>query len=684
MPGAASKSGGILLSSGSNTASISDTQVSAGPAISSTHDPNAGSATAQATKQQKQSRQQQPAKMSSFYHEPFVSAQLSQSTATAMTSSQADVSNSYVVASTDLHQLQQSGGQLLVQAASSPRARQVQLRQEQQLQLPQQDAHLQQQAKRQPQRHVQERQQYQQQQLNQEGNRLPHASDGIKVSQETQHQPANPTYMTQMNTHSAPRKISTTPTPPTTIAVSANAMRIGGPLDRPFKCDKCTASFIEERECEEHRSKHSGDGPFTCEDCHFSFMYKSHFKSHKSRCEKKRATLSLQNSLKPNVVLPPIKREFPTHETVKSACPEDNARRRTSNRTATQRPAKSFSTSIHTPVYPQKRATDEPQYLIQPSFILPHDTEEVTADDPEIFINPNGSVTKSGSKRQIFNAKGKKDPELNTFNPVRPSFKRLKQQNNFGRPFECSECDASFTTNDDLEAHRQKHSSDGPYKCDSCQFLYLYRRLYDAHKRKCKKGRSKKDGPIGSASPFKTQAAPFQISQVESLQMSQGEQQVHFVQQPQQAVHVSNPLQPDQTSGLMLVESPQHGFKTNQGARTVQLLPSSSTSSEQQQLQSLGLTSVGNAILVAGGAQPGTLIDGQLQLQALQGAGVQVSELEFYCIQFLLHYFVHSFFIALFCEFNVLFPFCFYCTILCIRFLLHYFVHSIFSSLFVH
>ncbi|KAB7504953.1 hypothetical protein Anas_02359 [Armadillidium nasatum] len=75
------------------------------------------------------------------------------------------------------------------------------------------------------------------------------------------------------------------------------------------------------------------------------------------------------------------------------------------------------------------------------------------------------------------------------FNPSNPSFKRIKKESRLDRPYECDECDASFQNDQDLKNHKSKHTGDGPFTCNDCRFVFLYRKLYEAHRRRCEKKR---------------------------------------------------------------------------------------------------------------------------------------------------------------------------------------------------
>ncbi|KAA0196614.1 hypothetical protein HAZT_HAZT003645 [Hyalella azteca] len=451
---------------------------------------------------------------------------------------------SYIVAATDLHQLQQSGGQLLVQNSSASRQeRTTAMRQLPLVSQQNQTAVLQSEA----------------QQAHNNSTQQPLGATNSRFLSSMGQQMCNKRSQNLSSQLTSDKGRISAP------GGAANEPAKTAPYDRPFKCDQCTASFIEQSECEEHRRKHSGDGPFTCEDCHFSFMYKSHYKSHKSRCEKKRATMTPQpgNLIKPPAT-PSIKREFPTHESLKGNLP--NTRRRTA-RTLTDRYSR--NNAVQSGANQQLAAREE-----DIKYNISQEAEELAADDPGMVARAavgtaQPTTSHSVLKKPFIATKIKKESELNAFNPVKPSFKRLKHQHNAARPFECDLCDASFTTVEDLESHSQKHSSDGPYRCDSCQYLYLYRRLYDAHKRKCKKSRSRKDGPV--ARSLEIQTAPMSTN--------------------------------------------NHDNATNH---------------QQQHLQPMEITGLGNGptFLLGGQGAAGGLLDGQqLQLHTLHGTGVQVLEL---------------------------------------------------------
>ncbi|ROT78667.1 putative zinc finger protein 85-like [Penaeus vannamei] len=234
--------------------------------------------------------------------------------------------------------------------------------------------------------------------------------------------------------------------------------------DRPYKCDQCTASFIDPGELSEHKKKHSGDGPFTCEDCHFTFMYKSHFRSHKTRCQKKRA-------------------------------------------------------------------------------MMPH---------PPKPIANNRSNTKNNSH----NNRQQNANNTVPFNPSNPTFKRQKKEQRQDRPFECHECDASFQTLQDLQSHKAKHTGEGPFKCEECRFVFLYRKLYEAHRRRCEKKRKEPQLAIQSGRTVST--VPSSVSSVQlagpifqhqptvidmrAVQPQQQVQQVQHIQHPaiiEQVIHVT-------------------------------------------------------------------------------------------------------------------------------------------------
>ena len=242
--------------------------------------------------------------------------------------------------------------------------------------------------------------------------------------------------------------------------------------NRPYKCDQCTASFLEEAELEEHRKKHTSDGPFTCEDCHFTFMYKSHFRSHKTRCEKKKAmaaqaqvtvltaaTVSTTNSSTITTV-----RQFPTNQT--------------NNKPEGLAPApKYFAIPVSTAALPSlskfAAGNSSGGTIIRSS----------TQPSHQQTAQPHQT-------RQLINSKQESPSK---FNPNKPSFKRIKKEGRLDRPYECDECDASFQIAGDLSRHRNKHTGEGPFKCDDCKFVFLYRKLYDAHKRRC--DRKKKETP---------------------------------------------------------------------------------------------------------------------------------------------------------------------------------------------
>ncbi|XP_018015973.1 zinc finger protein 236 isoform X1 [Hyalella azteca] len=532
---------------------------------------------------------------------------------------------SYIVAATDLHQLQQSGGQLLVQNSSASRQeRTTAMRQLPLVSQQNQTAVLQSEA----------------QQAHNNSTQQPLGATNSRFLSSMGQQMCNKRSQNLSSQLTSDKGRISAP------GGAANEPAKTAPYDRPFKCDQCTASFIEQSECEEHRRKHSGDGPFTCEDCHFSFMYKSHYKSHKSRCEKKRATMTPQpgNLIKPPAT-PSIKREFPTHESLKGNLP--NTRRRTA-RTLTDRYSR--NNAVQSGANQQLAAREE-----DIKYNISQEAEELAADDPGMVARAavgtaQPTTSHSVLKKPFIATKIKKESELNAFNPVKPSFKRLKHQHNAARPFECDLCDASFTTVEDLESHSQKHSSDGPYRCDSCQYLYLYRRLYDAHKRKCKKSRSRKDGPVGMPS----QTTP-RNQQQHNQQMQQQQQQQpsvtlhvdqsnqvqflpHVLPQTQSALHLQNDQQQQHGQHLMLIEHPPTSTNKSLQARSleIQTAPMSTnnhdnaTNHQQQHLQPMEITGLGNGptFLLGGQGAAGGLLDGQqLQLHTLHGTGVQVLEL---------------------------------------------------------
>lgn len=412
-------------------------------------------------------------------------------------------------------------------------------------------------------------------------------------------------------------------------------------LDRPYKCDQCTASFIEESECEEHRRKHSDDGPFNCDDCHFTFMYKSHFKSHKTRCEKKRATLPPNLGCPAPAINSPklsnVKRLFPTHSscndtnlghssqeilTTSSGAVVSNTRRRGGTRIVgkmtndttkyiSTSPAVGSVNSNNQLLVTSAGNTTQVYYQVDEHESILIDASDINADSKVLISNPlsnsnnlmNGSQhvqlvsqPKAGTGNQrgspnkrLINGPHNKSVNTNntevlSFNPVKPSFKRLKRlTNDTNRPHECDACDASFTTTDDLAQHKLKHSSGGPYRCESCQFLYLYRRLYDAHKRKCKKGRSGKDGPVhtndavSSIAISATNASNANASTSNNFIASHQQQiQDHNNQQHQQLVLQQQQIQIQQQPST-IHEQQQHEIITVPQGHTQQI--------QQQQVQ---------------------------------------------------------------------------------------------------
>lgn len=234
--------------------------------------------------------------------------------------------------------------------------------------------------------------------------------------------------------------------------------------ERPYKCDQCTASFIDPAELAEHTKKHSGDGPFTCEDCHFTFMYKSHFRSHKTRCSKKTRTST-------RVVNPkPVQRNFPTNQQTQQA---------------------------------GGQASQQTQQYVQAA--------------------PAKAPTPKKPKRS------------QEFNPSAPTFKRTKKETiKADRPFECNECDASFQSLQDLQNHKTKHTGEGPFKCEECRFVFLYRKLYEAHRRRCEKKR--KETTRGPGTVSRPAPAPQPTHQTTHHTTEQHHVQQHH-QQIQQVQH---------------------------------------------------------------------------------------------------------------------------------------------------
>lgn len=47
-----------------------------------------------------------------------------------------------------------------------------------------------------------------------------------------------------------------------------------GPLDRPFKCNKCTQSFSRHHDLKRHKRIHMDSSPFTCDGCQKGFSRK--------------------------------------------------------------------------------------------------------------------------------------------------------------------------------------------------------------------------------------------------------------------------------------------------------------------------------------------------------------------------------------------------------------------------
>lgn len=335
--------------------------------------------------------------------------------------------------------------------------------------------------------------------------------------------------------------------------------------DRPFKCDQCTASFIESGELEEHKKKHTGDGPFTCEDCHFTFMYKSHFKSHKSRCQKRRATMP--NPPKPIVNPSPVKRQFPTN---------------------------------HINQGTQKQIQNCQIQQSQTSYQQIKIAQVITK-----LNGPNVNQKTNATSRQVT-----KQTIQNKFNPSNPSFKRVKKESRLDRPYECDECDASFQTEVDLKAHKEKHTGDGPFKCEECRFVFLYRKLYDVHRRRCEKKRLVElvamnsnaevatDTSIShSSSPAVTSmvVAP-QVGQVQQLQPQQ-QQEIHIQTGQGMATAVPASLATTMLSGNLQM----HSVNVSGQPSVIEMRPVNSQTQDIQQQIQLSHTPIIEQVLVSPG-----------------------------------------------------------------------------------
>ena len=386
---------------------------------------------------------------------------------------------------------------------------------------------------------------------------------------------------------------------------------------RPYKCDQCTASFIEPEECEEHKRKHSTDGPFTCEDCHFSFMYKSHFKSHKTRCEKKRASMP-QPAAKQVINFPVVKRMFPTHNS-------PDTTRGISNKKKGARVSVQQNTKVKTEAEPSFFILNEDGYPI--NGVKSGNGVIVSAASENLSTSPRKTLTLNrGTKRVInpINIKASSANDFNTFNPHKPSFKRLKNQNNELRPFECDECDASFTTNEDLITHKSKHSSDGPFKCDSCQFLYLYRKLYDAHKRKCKKAKTKSDGSVNPPLEVIFSSDPPQYNQQTVVQQHPRSASLQQQQQQQQQAFVTK-AQGTSQQPIIYLDAQQQNKQHPQFSNVQQIdLSSLASSGGLIALQPSGAPQTQQQTILAPNSQPFQIVAPGSGIQVLDGSLFEV------------------------------------------------------------
>merc|ERR1712106_494733 len=136
------------------------------------------------------------------------------------------------------------------------------------------------------------------------------------------------------------------------------------------------------------------------------------------------------------------------------------------------------------------------------------------------------------------------------------SFKRTKKvYSKVDRPFECNECDASFLSLQELQNHKTKHTGE-TYKCEECQFIFLYRKLYEDHRRQCeKKKKGSNPQPPRQAATSSHVVSHHSVEQ--HIQQQQPQPQIQQQQVHQQVLQVAH-QQPQRTHREIIHSVEQH------------------------------------------------------------------------------------------------------------------------------
>lgn len=235
------------------------------------------------------------------------------------------------------------------------------------------------------------------------------------------------------------------------IAATSNCRRVQDQI-KPFKCDRCPATFTRQGNLKRHMKIHTGDRPFKCSVCNLAFTQQPHLKNH----------MKIHTGEKP----------FKCDKCVATFKSQWNHDRHMRHHTG-EKPYKcsfcnvAFAQHSHCKKHMKSHIGKKP-YIYEPC-----DTTRTEHGTLKTCM-PTATVDKPVKHK-------KRKPKATI--PQLQQLTSMSKQHSGKKQHRCDACNSTFASKWNLDRHTRTHTGEKPYKCDKCNLGFTQQTHLNKHVR---------------------------------------------------------------------------------------------------------------------------------------------------------------------------------------------------------
>lgn len=283
-------------------------------------------------------------------------------------------------------------------------------------------------------------------------------------------------------------------------------------VNKPFKCDICSATFTQMANMKTHQRIHTGERPFNCTECGATFTQISNLKTHKKLhsgekpfiCDVCHARFTQLSNLKSHRLIHtgerPYKCDFCDSSFVQSTHLRNHRRIHTNERPySCEHCGASFRQLSNLKTHEKTHTGEKPHICSECGSAFAQKSNLKSHMLKQHRIEDSGAILKRGKK--IFHGESSAADSFvcdvcgSSF--VSGSNLKVHLRLHTGeKPFTCSICFMSFSQKSNLKSHELTHSDVKPYACPDCPSAFKQKANLRTHINK------KHDGFTMNFSPF--------------------------------------------------------------------------------------------------------------------------------------------------------------------------------------